>query len=294
MERYDAAILGTGPAGVSAAITLKIRNKNLLLIGNKDLSMKMEKAHEIQNYPGLPAIPGAELAAKMREHLDSMGIEITEDKVSTVYAMGDYFALQGATEMYEASTVILATGVVLAKPYPGEAEYLGKGVSYCATCDAPLYRGKTAAVIGFSPKEEAEADFLAELAEKVYYLPQYTDEVHVSDRVETVREKPLEILGDDKAVALKTSEREIPVDGVFILRESVAPSQLMPGLETEEGHVKVNRRMETNLAGCFACGDIVGLPYQYIKSAGEGNIAAISAAMYLDQKKREAAKKQDA
>lgn len=289
MERYDAAILGTGPAGVSAAVTLKIRNKSVLLIGKKDMSLKMAKAHTILNYPGLYGITGSDLADRMKEHLDRMEIAITEDKINTVYAMGEYFALQGAEVMYEAATVILATGVVLAKPFDGEMEYLGKGVSYCATCDAPLYRGKTAAVVGYSKKEEAEADFLAEIADKVYYLPQYPEEVKVSDAVTVIRDKPLKITGEETVTGLETSGGTIPVDGVFLLRESVVPSQLMPGLETEGGHVRVNRQMETNLAGCFACGDVTGLPYQYIKAAGEGNVAAISAAQYLDQKKRNAA-----
>ena len=297
MGRYDIAIIGTGPAGISAAITAKIRNKKLLLLGTKELSVKMAKAHEIQNYPGLPAIPGAELAKRMQAHLDAMGVEITEDRIANVYAMGDYFALQGGSaEMYEADALILATGVVNAKSYPGEDEYLGRGVSYCATCDAPLYRGKTAIVVGFSPKEEAEAAFLAELAEKVYYLPQYafgTEEGDLSQRanVEIVRDaKPVEIIGENGSVrALRTDQATMEANGVFLLRESVAADKLVPGLLTENGHVRVDRTMATNLAGCFACGDIVGTPYQYIKSAGEGNVAALSAVAYLDAKKRERA-----
>lgn len=159
MERYDIAIIGTGPAGVSAAITAKIRNKRILLLGSRDLSEKVSKGHTIQNYPGLPAISGPDLAAALRRHLESMEIAVTEDKISAVYAMGDYFVLQGAPETYEASAVILAAGVTADKPIPGEVELLGRGVSYCATCDAPLYRGKIVAVVGFSPKEEAEAAF---------------------------------------------------------------------------------------------------------------------------------------
>ena len=104
MERYDMAIIGTGPAGLSAAITAKIRNKSVLLIGSKDLSGKMSKAHVIRNYPGLPDIAGEDLAAHMQEHLNRMEIEITEDRIAAVYAMGEYFALQGQ-EMYEAPVV---------------------------------------------------------------------------------------------------------------------------------------------------------------------------------------------
>ncbi len=287
MERYDIAIIGTGPAGLSAAITAKIRNKKILLIGNRDLSTKVQKAHTIQNYLGLPSVSGDDMGKIFQNHLDSMNIEITEEKVNAVYAMDDYFALQSANQMYEADSVILATGVVLGKPYPGESELLGKGVSYCATCDAPLYKNKTVAIIGFSKKEEPEAEFMAEVAEKVYYIPMYKEEVSVSDEIEVIRELPTKICGTDKVEALQTKEHSYEVDGVFVLRESVSPSQLVPGLQTEDNHVMVNQQMATSIPGCFACGDLVGKPYQYIKSAGEGNIAALSAASYLDQKRRE-------
>ena len=287
MDRYDIAIIGTGPGGLEAAITAKIRNKNIILIGNKNLSLKVEKAHTIKNYLGIPDVAGDDLTARFKKHLADMEIEITEDKISSVYAMGEYFALQGADVMYEAETVILATGVVLGKPYPGENEYLGKGVSYCATCDAPLYRGKTAAVLGFSPKEEAEAAFLGEVCEKVYYFPQYKEPVELSkENIEICMDKPKEIKGEMTVNTLVTEGGEVSVDGVFILRESVAPSQLVPGLLTEDNHVKVNRKLETSIPGCFACGDITGTPYQYIKAAGEGNVAALSAVAYLDEKKR--------
>ena len=150
MERRDIAIIGTGPGGVSAAITAKIRGKALWLFGARHLSEKLEKAKTILNYPGLPAISGMALADGMRSQLESLDIPILETQVTAVYAMGDYFAIQTPTEMYEASTVILAAGVVMGKPFPGEKELLGRGVSYCATCDAPFYRDKTVAVVGYS------------------------------------------------------------------------------------------------------------------------------------------------
>jgi len=287
MERYDIAILGTGPAGVSAAITAKIRNKNILLLGSRNLSDKLEKAHVIQNYPGLPDIPGAELADAFRRHLDRMGIEITEEKVSAVYNMGDYFALQTtANQMYEAAAVILATGVTAGRPLPGESELLGRGVSYCATCDAPLYRGKTAAVIGFSPREEAEADFLSEIASRVLYFPQYKAETHLRGAVEVIRETPVSISGSENGKLLTTNAGSYEVNGVFILRESVFPGQLVPGLASEANRVTVDRTMATNIPGCFACGDLVGQPYQYVKAAGEGNVAALSAVAWIDAKTR--------
>ena len=278
---YDIAIIGTGPAGLEAAITAKVRNKSVVIFGSPNSSEKVSKAHTVLNYLGLPSIPGEQMAKAFLDHALSMGVEFTEDQITAVYALGDSFAIQGAAGMYESKTVILATGVVAAKPYPNEERLLGRGVSYCATCDAALYKGKTAVVIGSSPKEEAEADFMSEYAAKTYYIPLYKDEVHCRPEVEIVREKPVDVLGESVVEKLKTDAREIETDGVFILREAVAPGQLVPGLETDGPHVVVNLKMETSIPGCFAAGDIAGLPYQYIKAAGQGNIAALSAVNYL-------------
>lgn len=286
MERVEIAVIGSGPAGVSAAITAKLRGKRVLLFGSKELSDKIGKAHRIQNYPGLPDVTGEELRAAFQRHLDSMGIAITEARVNAVYAMGDYFAVQTAQETYEATTVILATGVVQGKALPGEEEYLGRGVSYCATCDAPLYRGKAVAVVGSSPAAEPEAAYMAEVAGSVLYLPLYEGTPDLPAAVQLVREKPTAVVGEANVTALRTDGGDYPVDGVFLLRDAMAPTQLVPGLEGNGGHVAVNAKMETNLPGCFACGDAVGLPYQYVKAAGEGNVAALSAVEYLAALKR--------
>lgn len=283
MERYDIAIIGTGPAGLSAALTAKIRNKKILLLGSADLSEKVEKAHTVQNYLGLPAVSGADMQQAFLQHIRQMDITITEKKVNTIYPMGDFFGIQMGMEMAQADAVILATGVTADKPYPGENELLGKGVSYCATCDAPLYRGRTVAVIGFGPKEEEEAAFLAEVAEKVYYFPMYKGDIHAD--VTVVREKPEAILGEEKVQSVRTTSQEYPVDGVFVLRESILPEHLLKGLQLEGNRVVVNLNMETNIPGCFACGDLAGKPYQYIKAAGQGNVAALSAVEYLARKK---------
>lgn len=288
MARFDIAIIGTGPAGISAAITAKVRGKNLVLLGSKALSPKLEKAHLIQNYPGLPEVSGAELAAAFRRHLDEMGIEITEGRVAAVYAMGDYFALQVGSDMIEADTVILAAGVSPAATLPGEDALLGRGVSYCATCDAALYRGKTAAVVSYSAAEEGEAEFLAGLAEHVDYFPQYKEEpVFRAANITVKREKPKGVSQEGGKTILATDSGSHSEDGVFILRESISPTQLVPGLAAEGSRVVVDRTMATNLPGLFACGDVTGTPYQYVKSAGEGNVAALSAVGYIDRKKRE-------
>lgn len=286
-DRVDIAIIGSGPAGLSAALNVKIRKKNFIVFGSNSLSTKLEKAHEINNYLGFYGKSGAEIKDEFLKHIEAMDIVITEEKVNMIYAMGDYYSIMaGDNKMYEATSVIIATGVNFGKPLPGEEVFLGKGVSYCATCDAGLYKGKVVTVIGYNKKEEEEVNFLASVAEKVYYIPMYKEEVNVSESVEIVRDVPVSIVGEQKVNYLKLKNSEIETDGLFILRESVAPSQLVPGLELEGQHIAVDRKMKTNLPGLFAAGDIVGTPYQYIKSAGEGNIAALSAVSYIDELRR--------
>ena len=281
-ERYDIAIIGSGPAGLSAALNAKIRKKKFIIFGNKELTPKLAKAHEINNYLGFYRKSGKEIQEEFNNHLKEMDINITEEKINNVYAMGDYFALMVNEKMYEATTVILATGVQYGKLFNGEERLLGKGVGYCATCDAPLYKGKVVTIISYNKHEEAEANFIATIASKVYYIPMYEEDVEVDSSIEIIRDVPVEIIGEDKVSKLKLKNSEIDTDGIFILRDSISPGQLVPGLTIVDNHVEVDRLMKTNINGCFAAGDIVGKPYQYIKAAGEGNIAALSAVSYID------------
>jgi len=287
MERFDIAVIGTGPAGLEAAITAKVRNKTVLLLGNKGSSDKVSKAHTIQNYLGLPEVSGEDMAKAFLNHAKSMGVEITENKVNAVYSMGQYFAIQCHNGDYEASSVIIAAGLTAMKPFPGEMEFLGRGVSYCATCDAALYKGKSAIIVAYSENDEEEAEFLAERAEKVYYLPQYDYKGSLGGNIEvSVDVKPASIAYTDGTAFLATDKDTYKADGIFILREQIAPSQLVPGLQMDGNHIAVDRSMATNIKGLFACGDITGTPYQYIKAAGEGNVAALSAVSYLAELKK--------
>ena len=271
MSRYDIAIIGTGPGGLEAAITAKLRNKDIILFGTKELSPKITKAVEIRNYLGLPRITGDGLA----------------QAYTAVYAMGDYFALQASGEMYEAKTIIISTGVVAGRPFPGEDENLGSGVSYCATCDAALYKGKEAVVIGYSKSKEEDALFLAENADKVTYVALYKDVSELADNIEVITGNvPKEITKEGDKMTLVTNKERFTADGIFILRDVLSAEKLVPGLLMEDGHIVVGRDMSTNIEGVFACGDVTGKPYQYIKAAGEGNIAALSAISYLMSKKR--------
>ena len=185
-------------------------------------------------------------------------------------------------------------GVSFGKPLPGEDENLGRGVSYCATCDAALYRGREAAVVGYAPNEENDVRFLAELADKVTYIPVYKKDQMPAEgtalfseftNIEVKIAKPEAVEKREDRMVLITDQGEVISDGIFLLRESVAPDKLVPGLELDGSHVKVDRKMASNLPGLFAAGDITGTPYQYIKAAGEGNVAALSAVAYIDNLK---------
>jgi len=283
--RYDIAIIGSGPAGLEAALTALNRNKKIIVFGSKNLSTKMYSIdHPITTYLGLNKVTGKEMFEAFNKQIEDAGISIDERRVTNVYSMGSYFALQmNDNTLEEASTVILATGVVSGKPYDGENEFLGRGVSYCATCDAPLYKDKNVIVISDNKNEEVEAKFLGEVCNHVTYIPLYRDDVTFdNDNIEVSRVRPQAIKGEMKANTLQTNEGDIETDGIFVLRSAQFPGQLVPGIEIENNVIVVNRKMETNIKGLYACGDITGAPYQFIKSAGEGNVAAISAATYLD------------
>lgn len=284
-ERYDIAIVGSGPAGLSAALNAKIRNKKFIIFGSKDLSSKITKAPKINNYLGFYGKNGVDVKEEFQKHLDNMGIEITEERVNNIYAMGEYFALMVNDKMYEATSVILATGIEYTKPLKGEEEFLGKGVGYCATCDAPLYKEKVVTIIGYNREAEEDANYVSELASKVYYVPMGRGNLDLNDTIEVVNDKPIEIQGESSVTKLVLNNREINTDGVFVMKDSMSPGQLVPGIKITDGHIEVDRLMKTNIPGCFAAGDCVGKPYQYIKAAGEGNIAALSAASYLDSRR---------
>lgn len=282
METVDIAIIGSGPAGISAALNAKIRNKSYYLFGSMALSDKVQRSERISNYPAIPDIGGAEFNSLLSKQLELSEINITEKRITGIYNMGKYFALLSDMEEFDAKTMILATGVETVRPIPGERELLGRGVSYCATCDGNLYKGKTIAVVCDNAEMEEEVSYLSELAVKVYYLPLFKDGKFESENLTRLSSPVAEIKGEGRvsSVLLKNGE-EIKVDGIFFLKQSISPTVLLRELEAEDGHVKVNRKLETNIKGCFAAGDCTGTPYQIAKAVGEGNVAVHSAIKYL-------------
>lgn len=287
--RYDIAIIGTGPAGISAAITAKLRNKNIILFGNKDLSDKINKAHSIKNYTGLPNVTGEELATALTNHLNDLDIEITEKRVNAVYSMGEYFALQVGKGMIESKSLIIATGVTASKTLENEDEFLGRGVSYCATCDAHFCKGKDVAVIAYTKEAEEDALFLSEVCSSIKYFPLYDISNEIFDKygnIQIIKDKPIGFAGNMKAEKIICENSSYDAFSTFVVRNNISADKLVPGLKTDGTHIIVDLQMETNIKGLFACGDIAGKPYQYIKSAGQGNIAALSAVAYLANKSK--------
>jgi thioredoxin reductase (NADPH) len=262
---YDILIIGAGPAGLSAAITARARDKSVLLVSNAARDGGLYKSPAVDNYPGIPGVLGAELLDKMTAHAISLGAEIRSARVVSAMA-GDTFGVSYGSEAETGRALILALGVAQTSVFPGEAELLGRGVSYCATCDGMLYRKKRVVVVDKSPDAAEEAEFLRKIG---------------CDVVETRTDK-LEIIGESKVTGVIADGERIDCDAVFILRKTIAPASLLAGLATQDGHIAVNRDFSTNLAGVFAAGDCTGAPYQIAKAVGEGQCAALSAGKFTD------------
>ena len=270
----DIAIVGAGPAGYSAAITARKRDKSVVVIGQN--TGWLAHAHSIANYPGLPDISGHDLLEAMKKQAQDLGAELRPGVVHQIVSLGSSFALSLGADFIEAERIILCTGAKQPKLLPGESELLGRGVSYCGTCDGMFYRGKRVAVIAQGPEAVSEANFLAGLCSEVVYFGSKEDAL--DDRITVCSQKPEAILGESTATGLKAGGEDFPFDGVFIFRETAALSTLLPGLEMDGAFIRVDRRMKTNLPGVFAAGDCTGQPLQVAKAVGEGCVAAISAA----------------
>lgn len=280
-SHYELAIVGCGTAGMAAAINAKIRNKDFILLGSEFCSPKLAKAPQVDNFLGFPEIEGEELRQRFFNHLKEMGIEIVPWKVTNIYP-GPPFTVVGKDQSFEADGVILATGVSTQKLVPGEAELLGRGVGYCATCDGPLYKGKTVAIIAYDREGEAEANFMADICSVVYYIPFYKKIGHLDERIIPKKDKIKGIKGSQKVETLILGAEELKVDGVFLFRENLPAEQLVSDLRMEKGAIAVNHQLETNIPGLYAAGDCTGQPYQLLKAAGEGGTAALNAIKYLD------------
>ena len=276
----EIAIIGAGPAGLSAGIKAIARGKTVRIFSSE--SNYLLRAEKVNNYLGLYDVDGRQMMEQFLSHARAMGVVPEKGKAANILPMGEYFLLNVDGEMVEAKTVILATGVSSAKEIPGERELLGRGVSYCATCDGMLYRGKSAVVWGLSPEAAKEANFLQEIGVSVTFVSASAFREGLAEQIPYLSGAVKQVSGKEKVEAVLVNGQELPADGLFILRNSIAPAALVEGLVLEEGYIKVNHKMETNVPGLYAAGDCTGKPLQVSKAVGEGLIAAQMAAAYLD------------
>ncbi len=281
-ESYDLVIVGGGPAGLSAAINARARDKSVAIFESAELAKKIDWAPEVNNYLGFSNVSGPELADKFIEHVRDLGVPIIQQKVVKAYSMGDRVMLTTNRENYEAKKLILAIGVLQEAELDGEEEFVGQGVSYCATCDGKLYENDDVMVISDSVHHEEEANFLAGLCANIYYIAQYEETENLDERIEVIDGEPEAIKGEETAEKVVLNNGEYEVDGVFILRETVPPTEIVPGLELDGNYVQVDEDLQTNVDGVYAAGDCIGEPLQISKAVGEGQIAALNAAEEID------------
>jgi len=281
MEHVDMIIIGAGPAGLSAALNARVRNKTIRLFSGDYRETGLYKAERLDNILGTPGMTGSDYLEFCRNQVTERGIEITQGKVLSILAMGEQFGVSVGAEFYTAGAVILATGVTQKAGFPGERELLGKGVSYCATCDGMLYRGKTVCVVVRSPDGVSEANYLQEIGCTVTVISDGRSLTGLREDIQVVEGKKIALIGEQKVEALQVGDRNIPCQAVFILRNTVSMDSILPNLAQEGGHIQVGRKMETNIPGVYAAGDCTGKPYQVSKATGEGLIAALSAVEYL-------------
>ena len=266
---YDILVVGGGPAGLTAAIQARVRDKTVLVVTNEPTASLLCKAPAMDNYPGVPHVSGLALVETMVGQARVLGAQFRLGRALSLMPMGDSCLVSIGSDVEQAGAVVLAMGVARADPLQGELEYLGRGVSYCATCDGMFYRGRPIVVAGNAPDLKEETEYLR----------------GIGCLVTEARLPGMTILGDGgKVTGVRTAKgEEIPCEGVFLLRDTLAPAQLAPGLELEGKHIKVDRHMATNLPGVFAAGDCTGEPLQLAKAVGEGQMAAHSAIQYLQQ-----------
>jgi thioredoxin reductase (NADPH) len=305
---WELIIIGGGPAGMTAAIYGARYGLKTLLLESKVLGGAQATSPGIENYPGFTFIQGIKLANQMKEQVKKYGAkirEITEVKSITREGEKGDFLLETRRGVYKAKTIIIATGGGHRHlGIPGEDEYTGQGVSFCATCDGPLFREKTVAVVGGGNTAVTEALYLAEVTGKVYLIHR-RDELRAEQAVqEYVFNSDVEILwdtiveeikGEDQVKELvlenvKTKDKKtLSVDGVFIALGSDPESALAKsiGVQTNDrGEIIVDAKQATNIHGVFAAGDVVESMKQIAVAVGHGAIAADSAYSYVREIQR--------
>ncbi|MFC1651869.1 NAD(P)/FAD-dependent oxidoreductase [Patescibacteria group bacterium] len=305
-KKYDLVIIGAGPAGLAASIYASRYKINHLVLGGLAGS-QLDEAHLVENYPGFVSIKGADLVKKFKEHAEKFGTEIVPQDARGIKKLADdtFEITTGEHKTYQTKTIIFALGMKRRKlEIPGEEKFLGKGVSYCAVCDATFFKNKTVAVVGGSNSAAMSAAHLAEFAKKVYQIyrkdklrsePVWTDRVLKTKNIELIyKTNATEVKGENKVEEVKLDnpyqgKDSLKVDGLFVeighMPQVALVKQLNVALD-HEGYIKIKPDGTTNIKGVYAAGDITDSSnklQQALTSMSEGTIAATSIFQYLNQ-----------
>ncbi len=278
----DIAIIGAGPAGMSAGINAKVRNKKVEIFGVNPKNTWLYKAENINNHLGYRNVVGKEMIESFVLHVESEGIKINYGKVMQIMSMGDHFMINFENNIISAKKIILATGIEKKTTTSNEENYVGKAFSYCATCDGMLYKDKSVVVYGDSEEGEEDLKFLSEICKEVIYIYNYNSDKDFGDNVTVVKGKPTEVIGDNKAEGVIVDGKEYRGDGVFFINENTPTSTLIDGLEIENSTIVTDKTFKTNIDGIYAAGDCTGWPFQVSKAVGEGLVAVQHIVRELD------------
>lgn len=302
MKEVDVVIIGSGIAGISAAIYLKRSSLSFVLLDKSMPGGKLNIIHRIDNYPGYPSISGLELSKSLLEQCKQLGIEFSYGEVNKVEKADSNFLTRTDIDSYLSKVVIVASGLSEAKlNIPGEKQYFGKGVSYCATCDGPFFKNKDVAIYGYKDFAFEDAIYLSSLVNRLYFiLPKspLATETHLNE-VKKAKNITIfdgyslkEIKGDNKVNSIvinKDNEnKELEVSAIFPLFEQISSSSFLSSLNIKmsNGFIDADKDGKTNVDGVYAVGDIVNKKLrQLINAASEGALAAISSINYVRSKK---------
>jgi thioredoxin reductase (NADPH) len=299
MEEYDLIIIGGGPAGLAAGLYASRRNLKTMILSEM-LGGQMSWAPSVENYPGVEPTSGLKLAEKMKKQAEEFGCGFKLAKVVSLDLRNEFKKVKTPEKEYSAKAVLIATGSHHRKlEAEGEDKFIGRGVSYCATCDGPLFKNKKVAVIGGSDTAVKSAVYLSEIASEIFLIhrkdqlrAEETNQKKLEEaKVKIIWSSVVEKIEGDKLVKkiiikdVNTNERtELAIDGVFIEVGEVPTTEIVKaaGIEVDEKNfIKINEKFETNLSGVFAAGDVTGSFAQIIVAAAEGAEAATNAYLYL-------------